>query len=475
MRESCGVFCVKGPPNSPLITFFGLLALQHRGQDSAGIAFVTDHLHIIKDVGLVSDVFSPDVLRTVRSAIALGNVRYCTTGEPTRTDAQPFSVEVNGVRYAISHNGNIVNYVQMRKFLREQGEELVSRCDAEIILKLFAFFYRKKKDYFEAVRACMEMLEGAYSVSIMNERGEIITFRDPLGFKPLCYHYDGETFAVASESVALDINDLPMTRDVFPGECIYVSPNGNLHSEILIRAERKAHCMFEYVYFSRPDSVLDGRCVYDARVKFGEFLAKTYPVDADIVVPVPDTARPAAEGYSRESGIPVEEGLIKNRYVWRTFIMPKDAQRRLAVRLKLNAIRSVIEGKRLVLVDDSIVRGTTSGQIVSLLRSAGAKEVHVRITCPPIVAPCFYGIDMATHQELIAANHSVEEIREIIGADSLGYQTIENLVKAIGKRRDELCLGCLTDEYPTPMAQRLSRIAREKVKGRIRYWELESE
>jgi len=352
----------------------------------------------------------------------------------------------------------------------ELGRYLESTCDSEIILHLLAEELSRTKDIVKAVSACMSKFEGAYSVVIQTGEGELIAFRDPLGFRPLCYGRNENYIIFASESVALDMNKIYEINYVKPGELIIVK-DGKIEKNQIVEPKSLAHCMFEYVYFSRADSILDGKGVYDVRVELGRNLARTYKIDADVIIPVPDTSRSAVEGISEISGIPVSEGLIKNRYVYRTFIMSNQQSRRDAVASKLNTIKSVIQGKRIILVDDSIVRGTTIKKVVEIIRRAGAKEIHLMITCPPIVSPCFYGIDMSTHKELIAANMSISEIAKEVGVDGLYYQTIENLEKAIGLSGN-LCTACLTGKYPTPTAQMIS----DEMKGREskgRYYEMD--
>jgi amidophosphoribosyltransferase len=336
----------------------------------------------------------------------------------------------------------------------------------------FRYGERFIRDFLEkAIADCMNEVEGSYSAVFLTGEGELVAFRDPLGFRPLVWGEGEDAKMFASESVALDINNVENFSDVKPGEVIIVK-DGNLEKNQACSAKEKAHCMFEYVYFSRPDSIIEGKTVYDVRMNLGRNLARTYHSEADVVIPVPDTSRPAAEGVGRELGIPVCEGLIKNRYVWRTFIMPEQKARDDAIKLKMNPIKSVMKDKHVILVDDSIVRGTTSRKIIELVKKSGAKKVELWITCPPIISPCFYGIDIATHRELIAANYSVEEIAKKINADSLCYQTIEGLVDAIGLKKEELCVACLTGRYPTPLAQSLA----DKLKTQTtvkRYYEVE--
>jgi amidophosphoribosyltransferase len=471
LKESCGIFGIysfSGEQVAPYV-YKGLIALQHRGQDSAGMAvFDGKKVRSHKGIGQVDDVFRKGSLEKMPGAIGIGHVRYPTVGECTVADAQPMCLKA-GEGIALAHNGNVANFGSLRRSLEERKWKFDSTCDAEGILKEFASAYREKKDIFEAAKACMETIDGAYSV-VMIVDGKLVAMRDPYAIKPICYSQTKECFAVASESVAFDIDRLPLSGFLEPGEVMVVSEAGRVERRVLKRV-RQAHCMFEYVYFARPDSNLDGKLVYEARVELGRRLAKTAPVQADIVIPVPDTARPAALGYSQASGIELVEGLIKNRYVGRTFIMGSQSKREDAVRLKLNAVVPLVEGKKVVLVDDSIVRGTTSGPIVKLLRDAGAKEIHVRITCPPIVGPCFYGIDLPTYKELVAVEHSVDEICKLIGADSLAYQKIEELVAAIGMPKEELCLGCLTEKYPTPLGKKLCVQLKKEDGGKGRVWE----
>lgn len=471
-REACGVVGAisKGTDVAGAI-YYGLIALQHRGQESAGMSVLdSSGIHIHKGMGLAGDVFVWEIISSMKGSLGIGHVRYSTTGLSSSANSQPFAVEDPRSGIVLGHNGNLVNYVELRKKLERSGRRLSSTCDAEVILQMISKEVGKDGDIFNGIKRCMDAFEGAYSVVCHTGEGELVAFRDPLGFRPLCFGLNGGMRMLGSESVALDINGIPFVRDVEPGEVMVLRDDG-LESKLVKPCRRRGHCMFEYVYFSRPDSVVNGRSVYDARVELGRNLAKLDGARADIVVPVPDTARPAAAGYAEESGIPAVEGLIKNRYIFRTFIMPWQTARDRAVELKINPMRSVIGNKRVVLVDDSIVRGTTTKRIVRMVKKAGAKEVHVRITCAPIIGPCFYGIDMSTHAELIAANHPVDEIARIIGADSLVYNTIDGIVDSIGLSRGDLCLACLTGEYPTSRAQEMS----EKMRGRKRrYWEIEA-
>lgn len=473
-REYCGAFGVYSFSGSDVSydAYRGIVALQHRGQDSAGIAtYNGKKIELTRELGLVSDIFTPKRMQGHEGALAaIGHTRYPTIGAGGREDAQPFYVE--GVRggMALAHNGNIANYGRIRAELEKEGVNLCSTCDADLILNVYVREYKKCNDLFEAAKKTMEMLDGSYSVVLISGEGDLVVFRDPHAIRPLCIGKNAEKIIFASESVALDINDCQLVGDVKPGE-VYVVNRKGVESKIVLGKERR-HCMFEFVYFSRPDSVIEGKLVHHARMEMGRRLAKEAPVKADIIVAVPDTARSAAVGYSQETKIPIEEGLIKNRYIGRTFIMPSQKKRQDAVKLKLNAVRKLLEGKRVVLIDDSIVRGTTSGPIVKLVRDAGAKEVHVRITCPPVISPCFYGVDLPTYGELIAANKSVEEIRKAIGADSLAYLSVEDLVASIGLGKENMCLGCVTDKYPTAFGNEIAqKMKKEGRKDGVRIWE----
>ncbi len=459
LRESCGIVGMYsyGKSDVSFELFSGLIAVQHRGQDSAGIAsYDGARINMIKNVGLVADAMPGESYRQAAGFAGIGHVRYPTIGVSFAQDAQPMVKKFGKLEVALAHNGNIANYGTLRARLEKENDLLLeTTCDTELVLWVFGTELEKTGDVFAAVKKCMDILDGSYSMVAVTSRGEVVAFRDPLAIKPLVYGKTDKGIFFASESVALDINGFKLARDLKPGEVMVVSAKGT-ESKVVMPPKRTAHCMFEYVYFARPDSVMDGRLVYDVRIELGKRLARQKPIRADMVVPVPDTARAAAEGYSQESKIPVVEGLIKNRYVGRTFIMPSQAKREAAVRLKLNAIAGKLAGKKVVLIDDSIVRGTTMGPIVRLVRAAGAKQVHVRITCPPIISPCFYGIDIPTYRELIATRMSVAEIGKSIGADSLDYLTVDNLVESIGMQKGELCLGCITDDYVTEFGRKIA-------------------
>ncbi len=474
LHEECGVvgaFSFKDEDVAPLL-YRALIALQHRGQDSAGMAtFDGKRIKNHRELGLVASVFDEKTVGKLAGHAGIGHVRYPTIGAGGKEDAQPFAFKQPFGGIALAHNGNIANYGTLRRLLEEKGLKFCSTCDSYLILEVFVRQLQAHGlDIFKASAGLMKELDGSYSVCAVTAKNQLIVMRDPHAIRPLCWGKTDDVIMFASESVALDINQIPLCGDIAPGEVLIIGREGIRKKSVM--AEQPRHCIFEYVYFSRPDSVEEGKLVYEVRAELGRRLARSAPAQADIVVPVPDTSRPAAEGYSQVSGIPLVEGLIKNRYVGRTFIMPSQPKRLEAVRLKLNAVRGLVGGKRIVLIDDSIVRGTTSGPIVKLLRNAGAKEVHLRIACPPVVSPCFYGVDLPTFTELIAANKSVEEIRAVSGADSLAYVSIDDLVGAIGKNRADLCMGCLNGDYPTELGNRIAKMM--KTRGAhegVRIWE----
>ncbi|MFA6530207.1 MAG: amidophosphoribosyltransferase [Candidatus Micrarchaeia archaeon] len=454
-REECGIIAIiskKGTDVAPAV-YRSLVALQHRGQDAAGmVVYDGKTLQPQKGLGLVADIYA-DGLK-VSGHIGIGHTRYPTTGRCQIEDVQP---SIFG-KLAVTHNGHLANYDEVRKMLGSKGFMFTGTVDSEVIALLLS---EKMEDGIEAaVRHAMETLDGAYSDGAI-EDGKLHIFRDPYAIRPLVWGENDEYVAFASESVALDINNIPYKGEVGPGELVTVEKDGTLkRREILKKGKR--HCMFEYVYFSRPDSIINGKYVYEVRKGLGRELAKEHPVKADVIVPVPDTSRTAAEEFAKETGIPFEEALIKNRYIGRTFIMPTQEKRANAVKMKLNAVRGLLEGKRVVLIDDSIVRGTTLREIVALVKNAGAKEVHLRITSPPIKMPCFYGVDMPTYKELIANNKSIEETREFMGADSLGHLSIDGLKKAIGL---PICSGCLDGGYPTEYAKKMAEMKKGDVCG----------
>ena len=441
IKENCAVFGIRSNEDVFDSIYYGLYSLQHRGQESAGIATYTDRINIHKDMGLVPDVFK-DVYLQGNSGI--GHVRYSTTGESDIENTQPLMINYAKGGFAIAHNGNLVNPQELRSILERRGGVFSTTTDTEIIAQLIAQEHLKTGTFIEGIKSAMNYLRGAYSLVILQD-DKIIGVRDPWAIRPLVLGKSGDAYAIASESCAFDALGMTLIRDIKPSEILVI---GDKLDSYFGRKERTAHCMFEYVYFARPDSVIDGVSVYEVRKNLGRILAKKAPVKADMVVPIPDSGINVAIGYAQESGIPYGEGLIKNRYLGRTFIMPEQKEREMGVKIKLNPIRSEIEGKSLVVLDDSIVRGTTIKRIIKILREKGAKEVHVRISCPPLRFPCYYGINMQSKEEFVARKKSIEEIRKKIGADSLVYTSLEGLIKAIGLPREKLCLACLTGDYP---------------------------
>jgi len=449
LKDGCGVVGVSIAPQEKLAAlyiYYALYALQHRGQESAGIAtFDGERAHIIKEMGLVSEVFNTKRLNKLPGSLGIGHVRYSTTGASRIENSQPLLIQYKGGTIAIAHNGNLVNSKELRAELETEGRIFATESDTEVIAYLLVKELIKS-DFEDAVRSLMKRLVGSYSLTLLVD-GAVAAIRDPLGIKPLCIGRIDGGYIAASESAAIDVLGGKLVRDVRPGE-IVILKDGKLKSQQICRSQNAAHCFFEYTYFARPDSIMDGKLVYDIRRRIGETLVDEHDKKADVICPVPDSGITFAIGYSIKSGLDYIEGLMKNRYVGRTFIMPGQKMREIAVRLKLNAIRSNIEGKKVALIDDSIVRGTTSKRIVDLIRNAGAKEVHVRIGSPPIIAPCYFGIDMATRDELIAAHKSIDGVMLALGADSLGYISIDGLVKSIGLPAEDLCLACVTGEYP---------------------------
>ena len=453
-RDECGVVAIYAHPEAEKLAYLGLHALQHRGQESAGI--VTSDgmaLHMHKAMGLVADIFGGEALEKLRGTLAIGHTRYSTAGDSALLNAQPIMVQSNKGMMALAHNGNLVNAPEIRQRLEAQGSIFQTNSDTEVIVHLIAL--SKEQTLPEAMADALRRVEGAFSL-VMISPDRIFAARDPRGFRPLAMgripKQPGEkqdTIVFASETCAFDLIGAKFERDVKPGELIVIGPEGTT-SRFYSPSGEQSSCIFEHVYFSRPDSVVFGRSVQESREELGRQLAREAPVDADIVVPVPDSGVTAAMGYSAESGIPFRFGLIRNHYIGRTFIEPRQSVRDFGVKLKLNPVRSLLEGKRVVLIDDSIVRGTTSRKIVRMIRNAGAKEVHMRISCPPTISPCFYGVDTPSRNELIAANKSIDEIRDFIGADSLSYLSLDGLKKACGEgEKTNYCTACYTGAYPT--------------------------
>jgi len=463
MKECCALFGVYAPGEDVArLTFFGLYALQHRGQESSGIATADGtRIDVHTKMGLVAQAFDEKVLSKLKGDFAIGHNRYSTTGSSRSSNAQPIVVEGSWGKIALAHNGNIVNAKELRQQLEEQGLCFSTTTDSEIIAQLI--LSSPKKTWVERIRYAMRRLIGAYSLVLLTE-DTLFGVRDPLGVRPLCLGKLNGGWVLASESCALDHIGAQFRREVSPNEILVINSEGmNSHKGKI--PERQGLCIFEYIYFARPDSLISERRVYSAREAMGARLAREHPVEADLVIGVPDSATAAGIGYSQESGIPFTEGLLKNRYVGRTFIEPHQRIRELGVQLKFNPMPERLEGKRIVLVDDSIVRGTTTPRVVSLLRRAGAREVHMRICAPPIRYPCFLGVDMASSWELIAAQKSVPEIAEFIGADTLGYQSVDGLIDAVDLPREKFCLACFTGEYPVPVQLDMDKLALETVKG----------
>jgi amidophosphoribosyltransferase len=453
-REECGVVAIYANPEAEKLAYLGLHALQHRGQESAGI--VTSNgmsLNMHKSMGLVMDIFDEDQLSKLHGTLAIGHTRYSTAGDSALLNAQPIMVQSNKGMMALAHNGNLVNAPEIRSRMESQGSIFQTSSDTEVIVHLIAL--SKEQTLPEAMADALRRVEGAFSL-VMISPDRIFAARDPRGFRPLAMGtipaLPGEkqdTVVFASETCAFDLIGATYVREVKPGELIVVGPEG-ITSRFYATPLAQSSCIFEHVYFSRPDSRVFGRAVQESREELGRQMAREAPADADIVVPVPDSGVTAAMGYAAESGIPLRFGLIRNHYIGRTFIEPRQSVRDFGVKLKLNPVRSLLEGNRVVLIDDSIVRGTTSRKIVRMIRSAGAREVHMRISCPPTISPCFYGVDTPSKKELIGANKSIEEIREFIGADSLSYLSLDGLKKACGDgEKTTYCTACYTGKYPT--------------------------
>src|SRR5579863_1940408 len=453
-HDECGVVAIFANPEAEKLAYLGLHALQHRGQESAGIVSSDGmNLHQHKAMGLVADIFTEDVLSQLRGSLAIGHTRYSTAGDSALLNAQPILVQSNKGPIAVAHNGNLVNAHLIRQRLESQGSIFQTNSDTEVIVHLIAL--SREQTLPEAIADALRRVEGAFSLVIMSA-DRIFAARDPRGFRPLAMGrirategHARDTIVFASETCAFDLIGAEYERDVKPGELVVVAPD-EITSRFYSTSTTQSSCIFEHVYFSRPDSVVFGRPVQTSRENLGRQLAVEAPVEADIVVPVPDSGVTAAVGYAAESGIPFRFALIRNHYVGRTFIEPSQSVRDFGVKLKLNPVRSLLQGKRVVLIDDSIVRGTTSRKIVRMIRNAGAKEVHMRVSCPPTISPCYYGVDTPSKKQLIAANKSVDEIREYIGADSLAYLSLEGLKRAAGEGDDKFyCTACYTGKYPT--------------------------
>ena len=454
LHEECGVFGMYDFDGGDVAStiYYGLFALQHRGQESCGIAVSETNgpkgkVTSYKGMGLVNEVFTQDNLEPMHGDIGVGHVRYSTAGASTRENAQPLVLKYVKGTLALAHNGNLINAMELRKDLEYTGAIFQTTIDSEVIAYHIARERLNSNSVEEAVGRACQKIKGAFALVVMSPR-KLVGARDPYGFKPLCIGKRDNAYILASETCALDTIGAEYVRDVLPGEIVTITPEGGIQSDLSLALpkEKEARCIFEYIYFARPDSHIDGVSVYASRIKAGRFLAMDSPVDADLVVGVPETGNAAALGYSLQSGIPYGTAFVKNGYVGRTFIKPKQSSRESSVRVKLNVLKEAVDGKRIIMIDDSIVRGTTSDRIVKMLRDAGATEVHVRISSPPFLWPCYFGTDIPEREQLIAYNRSIEDIRKIIGADSLGYLGVERLEEMVGGL--SICKGCFTGTYP---------------------------
>ncbi|MFQ6061315.1 MAG: amidophosphoribosyltransferase [Thermoplasmata archaeon] len=455
-KESCGIVAISSKSSVARRIYFGLKVIQHRGQEAAGIAVGRGRkVHCIKSGGLVHEVFTEDLLEELKGNRGIGHVRYSTTGMKTAEEAHPIMATTSKGDIAVCHNGELVEVVAPRSLSEKKAWGIEGESDTEIIVRILAKELETSTNPARAISRTLSKLRGSFSLAILvGER--LFVARDPLAIRPLCLGKMKDGYVAASETPVLDLLDAEFIRDLKPGEIAEIGVRQTRSYE-MPRSKHTAHCMFEYVYFSRPDNFLDGKLVYDVRKRMGESVAREHGTNADVVIPVPDSGRAHSAGYAEESGLPLVEGLIKNRFVERTFILPEQREREMGVLLKLNPVRSLVERKSVVLVDDSIIRGTTMKNIIGILRKAGVREVHVRIGCPPIRHPCYLGIDMKTREQFVANGRTEEEIGREIGADSLGYLSLEGLVNALGFPMEDLCLGCLTGEYPV-------RISGEKVR-----------
>jgi amidophosphoribosyltransferase len=450
LHDHCGVVGVFGHPEASKLAYLSLYALQHRGQESAGITSSDGtQLYSHRRMGVVSEIFTGDVLERLPGEAAIGHTRYSTAGDTSLHNAQPIVSDCNRGNLALAHNGNLTNANEIRRKLEHKGSIFQTTSDTEVIVHLAA--RSAARNLPGALADALHQVEGAYSVVLLT-RDELYAIRDPRGFRPLALGRLEGAWVVASETCAFDLINAEYVREIEPGEMLRISRSG-LESIRFGSEKPHQYCIFEHVYFARPDSLVFARSVQQSRERLGRWLAREHPVQADMVVPVPDSGVPAAIGYAHESGIPFEMALIRNHYIGRTFIEPRQSIRDFGVKLKLNPVRRLLEGKRVVLVDDSIVRGTTSRKLVRMVREAGATEVHLRISCPPTISPCYYGVDTPTREELIASHNSVEDIRQYVGADSLGYLTLEHLREAVGDADGKFCTSCYTGVYPTELVQ----------------------
>jgi amidophosphoribosyltransferase len=455
-KHSCGVVGISATSNVVPALHKALMIIQHRGQESAGISvFENGIVRTVKDNGLVQVALDKEELAELNSNVGVGHVRYSTTGSKSVINAQPFTAATSFGTVAIAHNGDITNYSELKKKYLDTGTSFSTDSDSELITSILGKYLTSSGDPVRALKNMMAELEGSFALTVLVD-GRLFGVRDPYGLRPLCIGKVTGGHIVVSESVAIDALGGEFVRDVTPGEIVELTPN-HIASHPGSDNKHRAYCMFEWVYFARPDSVIDGREVYNVRKRIGEILARECPADVDMIMPIPDSGRAHAIGFSIASGIPYEEGFMKNRFAERTFILPDQSERELAVAMKMNPIRSTVAGKRLVIVDDSIVRGTTLKKLVSILRNAGAKEVHVRVGSPPVIAPCYYGVDMKSREQFVANNRTIDEIRKLINADSLGYISIEGLIEAIDKPENDLCLACVNGKYPTRIPGEVQR------------------
>ena len=444
-KDECGVFGIFGHPEAANLTYLGLYALQHRGQESAGIVVADgERMRVSRAMGQVADAFNGTTLEKLPGHLAIGHTRYSTAGESKIENAQPFLIDCVHGQIAVAHNGNLVNAGELRDHLVRTGSIFQTSSDTEVVLHLYA--RSKAPSVEEALVESISQLQGAFSLALLT-RNRLIAARDPYGFRPLALGRLGEAWIVCSETCALDLIGATYVRDVEPGELVIIG-DGGLRSVRLFPPSPLSQCIFEHVYFARPDSYVFGRSVNEVRTELGRILAREAPASADVVVPIPDSGVCAATGYAEEAHLPLRMGLIRNHYVGRTFIQPQQSIRHFSVRVKLNPVRSILEGRRVVLLDDSIVRGTTSRKIVRMVKAAGAREVHLRISCPPTISPCFYGVDTPSKSELIAATHSLDEIRRYVEADTVSYLSLEGLRAAVGAQQKDYCTSCYTGVYP---------------------------
>lgn len=447
-KHSCGVVAMSATYDVVPSLFKALSVIQHRGQESAGIsAFNGETVETAKGNGLVSVALSDDVLKGITGKCGIGHVRYSTTGSKAAVNAQPLTVDSKFGTIAIAHNGDVTNFAELKEEYMKKGWSFLTDSDSEMVARILSKYIIQTEDVIDAIRLTMKELDGAYSLTIMI-KDRIFGVRDPYGFRPLCIGKFKNAYMMVSESAALDTLRGKFVRDVEPGEIVEITSDSIISYPMMEKCP-KAHCMFEWIYFARPESIMDGREVYNVRKRVGMILAREAPADVDLIMPVPDSGRAHALGFSIGSGIQYEEGFMKNRFIERTFILPDQKARENAVSMKMNPIKSTVKGKRILIVDDSIVRGTTLKQLITMLRNAGAKEVHVRIGCPPVIAPCYYGVDMKSRDQFIANFYSIDEIKDIIGADSLAYISLAGLVEALEMPEDDLCLACVNNKYPT--------------------------